>query len=135
MTCGRLYLYDAVLERLVSDLQPVAAARAELIPAQDAVMGPRHVAWPRPVAAADQSHIRHGGMRGPNGAGGGPRPARPGAAGHTGAARGLEGFRHGHGGPEGGEAPRQPRRAGPWRAQEEDIVGRTPASRSGSQSL
>src|SRR5262245_37143603 len=127
MTPARLYLYKTLLKRFPRDLQDTAAALGEFIREAHAVMGQRHFTWHRHVTAADQSHIRNGVMRGPKGTGRDQRRALPGEAGHTVEARGLEGFRQGHGGQDGGEAPRQHRRAGPWRAQEEEVVIRTPA--------
>src|SRR5262245_16711950 len=67
MTPAQVYLDDTLLERLASDLERMTAALGEFIPPQDAVVGPRHVARHRHVAAADPSHVRHGVMGGRNG--------------------------------------------------------------------
>ena len=55
------------------------------------------------------------------------------AAGEAGDAvntRGLDGLGQGHGRQDGGESAGQHRLARPWRAKDEDVVGRTPASAS-----
>jgi hypothetical protein len=67
-TRGRLSLGDALLERLPQDLQDMAAARRPCIQEEDVVVGPRPLAWPRPVAPADQPRSGDGVVRGPKGA-------------------------------------------------------------------
>jgi hypothetical protein len=62
-----LYACDTLRERLPQHLQDVAAALGELIQAQDAVVGPRHVAWPRHLAAAGPPDVRNGVVGGRNG--------------------------------------------------------------------
>ena len=58
MMCGRLYLCDALRERLAQDLKDMAVERAQFIQKRHAVGGHRHVAWHRHVGSADQPHIR-----------------------------------------------------------------------------
>src|ERR671923_1790588 len=53
-TCGRLYVYDAVLQRLAQDLEHLTAELGQFIQEEDAVMGQRHFARHRHLAAADQ---------------------------------------------------------------------------------
>jgi hypothetical protein len=60
------------------------------------------------------------------------RRAGAGEAGDALDAGGLQRFCPAHRRQKGGEATRQPRRARPWGAQQEGMMGRTPASRSPS---
>jgi hypothetical protein len=60
MTYGRLYFGDALFERLAQDLQDVASQLGPCIQEAHAVVGQRHLARHRPVAAADQPHIGEG---------------------------------------------------------------------------
>jgi hypothetical protein len=63
MTPARLYVYDTLLERLTQDFYAMAAALGPCIQEAHAVVGQRHPARHRDVAAADQSGIRDGLMR------------------------------------------------------------------------
>ena len=56
-TRGRLYVYEAVLERLAQDLEPMTATLRPCIQAEDAVVRPRLLARHRHLAPADQAHI------------------------------------------------------------------------------
>jgi hypothetical protein len=49
-TYAKLYVYETLLQRLAQDLQDMAAALGPFIPAEHAMVGPRHVARPRHVA-------------------------------------------------------------------------------------
>jgi hypothetical protein len=60
MTCGRLYLYDTLLEGLVQDFQDGACALEPFIQEEYAMVRPRHFPGPRHLAAAGQAHIRDG---------------------------------------------------------------------------
>jgi hypothetical protein len=107
----RLYVYDAVLERLAQDLEPMAAELRPCIQEEDAVVGPRHVARPRHVAPADQPDRREGVMRGAPRAGRHQCGAVARQARDTMDAGRLKGFGQGHGRQDRGESPRQHRRA------------------------
>jgi hypothetical protein len=67
-------------------------------------------------------------VRGPKRAGGDEGGAVTGEARDAMHTRRLNGFGEGHRRQHRGEAPRQHRRARPGRAEEEDVVGRPPAS-------
>jgi hypothetical protein len=96
-TRGRLSSCETLHERLPQDLEDMAAALGQLIQEAHAVVGPRRLARPRPVAPVDQPHIRDDVM------GGATRPGRdhrrPVAheAGDAVDARGLKGLSQGHG--------------------------------------
>src|SRR5262245_27793081 len=59
-TSANLYVYETLLERLPQDLQDMAAALGQFIQAAHAVVGQRHLARQRHLAAADEPHIRDG---------------------------------------------------------------------------
>jgi hypothetical protein len=84
---------------------------------------------------ADPSHIGAWVRRGTTEDGRDPRRAVAGEAGDAVDTRRLNGLDEGHRRPEGGEPPGQHGLARPGRADEEDVVGRTPASRLASLSL
>jgi hypothetical protein len=68
MTCGRLYSYETLLQRLTQDLQDVAAALRQFIQQEHAVVRLGYVARQRHLAAADQAQPakpRRKGRRGP----------------------------------------------------------------------
>jgi hypothetical protein len=128
MTCGRLYVYETLLERLAQDLQDVAAELRLLIQKENPVVRQRHVAWPRHLAPADQPDVRDGVMGGAKRASRHQRGAVAGEAGNTMDACGLNGFGQGHRRQDGGESPCQHRLASPRGAEQEDVVVTTPAS-------
>jgi hypothetical protein len=64
MTPAKLYVYETIIERLAQDLEDMAAALGEFIQEAHAVVGQRHFARHRHVAAADQPHIGDGVMGG-----------------------------------------------------------------------
>jgi hypothetical protein len=57
-TCGRLYSYDTLLERLAQPFEPVAAALRPFIPEEHTVVGQRPLARSRHRPAADQPRSR-----------------------------------------------------------------------------
>ena len=59
-TCGRLYVYNTILERLPQDLQDMASKLGSLIQEEHAMVGQRHLARHRHAAPADQPRIRDG---------------------------------------------------------------------------
>jgi hypothetical protein len=77
-TSVRLSVYDTLLERLAQDLEDMAAALGQLIQEGDAVVGQRHVARHRHMAATDQPDVRDGVMGGATRAGRHQRRARTG---------------------------------------------------------
>src|SRR5688500_13063900 len=64
MTCGRLSVENTILERLAQHFEHMPLALGELIQKQHAMVGQRHLARQRHLAAADQAHVRHGVMGG-----------------------------------------------------------------------
>jgi hypothetical protein len=128
MTCGRLYLSDTLLERLAPHFEHMPPELRQLIQQEDAVVGQRDLSRHRHLAAADQAGIREGVVRGATRSGGHQGGALAGEAGDAREARGLEGLGEGQRRQDGGEPPRQPRRARPRRAQQQDVGVRTPAS-------
>jgi hypothetical protein len=125
---GRLSLGDALLERLAQPLEHVATARRQFIQKEDAVVRPRHLAWPRHVAPTDQPHIGEGLMWSATRAGRDQRRAGTGDTGDAADARGLDGLGEGHRRQDGGESACQCRLACSWGTKEEHIMVRTPAS-------
>jgi hypothetical protein len=95
-TPTKLYLCEAILQRLAQDLQGMAAALGPFIQEEHAVMGQRHLAGHRHVTTADQPCTRDGVMAGATRAGGDQRRAvagEPGDAVDAGAVEGIgEGF-------------------------------------------
>jgi hypothetical protein len=61
MTCGRLYVYDTLLEGLAQDLKDMAAELRQLIQKQHAMMGQGYLARQRHLPPTDQPDIRNGG--------------------------------------------------------------------------
>jgi hypothetical protein len=59
-TPERLYVCDAVLKRLAQDLKDMATELGQFIQEEHAIVGQRHLARHRHVAAADQPCIRDG---------------------------------------------------------------------------
>jgi hypothetical protein len=59
-TPARLYGYETLLQRLAQNLQHMAAALGQFILEEQAVVGQRHFARHRDVAAANQSRLREG---------------------------------------------------------------------------
>jgi hypothetical protein len=57
MTCGRLYLYDTLLEGLPQDLQDVAAELRQFIQEEHSVVRERDLARHRDLTPADQPHV------------------------------------------------------------------------------
>ena len=66
-TPAKLYVYDTLLQRLPQDLQDMAAELGEFIQEEHAMVGQRHLAGHRHVAATDQPRIRDGVMGRANG--------------------------------------------------------------------
>ena len=135
MTCGRLSVYDSPLERWPPALQDVAAELGQFIQEEHAIVGQRHLARHRYVAAADQPRIRDGMVGRAKRAGRDQRRAVAGEAGDAVDTRGLNGLGEGHRRQDGGESACQHRLARPWRTKEEDVMVRTPASPSASPVL
>ena len=67
MTCGRLYVYDTLLERRAQDLEHLTAELRPFIQEEDAVVGQRHVARHRHVTPTDQPDVREGMLGGRHG--------------------------------------------------------------------
>jgi hypothetical protein len=104
---------DTLLERLPPDFQNMAAKLGYLIQKQHAIVGQRHLARHRHVAATDQPRIRDGMVERTTWAGRDQRRAVAGAAGDAVDPGGLEGFGEGHGRQNRGESERRHRRARP----------------------
>src|SRR5215510_56304 len=134
-TPAKLYIHETLLERLAQDLEPMAATLRQFVQADDAVVRQRHLARHRHLAPADPPDVRDGVMRGAEQAGGDQCRAVAREAGDAMDARRLDGFGQGHRRQDGGESPGQHGRAGPRGAEQEDVVRRTPASRSASPEL
>jgi hypothetical protein len=64
MMFWRLYVCETLLERLAQDLQDMAAALGPCIQEEHAIVGQRHLAGHRYLAATDQAHVREGIIRG-----------------------------------------------------------------------
>jgi hypothetical protein len=62
-----LCICETLLERLPQDLEDLAAQLGPCIQESHAVVGQRHLARHRPVAAADQPHIGEGMLGGAEG--------------------------------------------------------------------
>jgi hypothetical protein len=56
-TCGSLYLYDTLPQRLPQHLEHMAAELRQFIPEEYAVVGQRHFTRHRHMTATDQPHI------------------------------------------------------------------------------
>ena len=63
-TPAKLYIYETLLERLPQHLQDMPAELRELIQKEHAIVGQRHLAWHRHLAATDQPHVGEGVVRG-----------------------------------------------------------------------
>jgi hypothetical protein len=59
-TCGRLYVYETLLQRLAQDFEDMAAEFRPFISKEHAVVRQRHLTRHRHLAAPDQPHIGHG---------------------------------------------------------------------------
>jgi hypothetical protein len=94
---ARLYLYDALLQRLAQNLQDVTPELRQFIEEENAVVRQRPLAKPGEVSAADQPHSRDRLRRGATWAGCDHRRAGAGETSDTVDARGLEGFGQAHG--------------------------------------
>jgi hypothetical protein len=94
-TCGRLYVYDPLLERLAQDLEPRTAELRPFIQVEDAVVRQRHFARRRHLAPADPLDVWDGVMRGATRAARHQGGAVAGAAGDAVDTRGGKGFRLG----------------------------------------
>ncbi len=134
-TLARWSCGNPFIERLPQDREHMACALRELIQQAHAMVGPRHLAWPRHLAATDQSRIRDGMMRGATRSRGDQRCAVAGEAGNAVEERGLNGLGEGHRWQDGGQPPCGHRLTRSRRSQEEDIMGRTPAYASVSPRL
>jgi hypothetical protein len=88
---------------------------------------PWHLAQPGEVPAVEQPYIRDGVMGGATRASRHQRGAVAGEAGDTMDACGLKGFGQSHRRQDSGESPCQHRLASPRGAEQEHIMGRTPA--------
>jgi hypothetical protein len=96
-TCGRLYSCYTLLERLAQDLKDLAVELGQFIQEEHAIVGQRHLAWHRHMAATDSPRIRDGVVRGTTRAGRHHRRAGAGAARDVMEARGRTGFSQRHG--------------------------------------
>ena len=67
-TPAKLYVYETIRERSSQDFEHMAPKFRQLIEEEHAMVGQRHFARQRHMAAADQSHIRDGVMGGAKGA-------------------------------------------------------------------
>jgi hypothetical protein len=67
MTRGRLYVYDALLERLAEHLEDMTPELAEFVQEEHAMVYQRHLARHRDLTAADPPHIGDGVMGARNG--------------------------------------------------------------------
>jgi hypothetical protein len=63
-TPARLYVYGTILERLAQDLKDMAAELGPFIQEEHAIVGQRHLARHRHLAATDQAHVWEGILRG-----------------------------------------------------------------------
>jgi hypothetical protein len=90
-----LYSCDTVLERLAPDRQNMAAELGPCIQEAHAIVGQRHLAGQRDVAAADQPRSRDGLVGRATRAGRDQRRALAGEAGDAVDGRGFEGFGEG----------------------------------------
>jgi hypothetical protein len=106
-TPARLSVEDTLLERLPQDIEDVAAALGPFILEEYTVVGQRHVARHRHVAAADQPHIGDGVMGGATRSGRDQSHTVAFEAGNAMEARSLQGLSQGHGRQDGGEPPGQ----------------------------
>jgi hypothetical protein len=111
-TPAKLYVYDTLLERLPQDLKDVAAALGPCIQEEHAMVGQRHLARQRHLAATDQPRIRDGMMRGTKRAGCDHCGAVAREASDAMDARGLKSLGEGHRRQDGGEPPCQHRDVG-----------------------
>ena len=59
-TCGRLYSYESLLERLAEPCEDVPPARRAFVQAAHALGRPRPLSRQRDLTAADQPHLRDG---------------------------------------------------------------------------
>ena len=125
---GRWYAGDTLLQGLAQDFEHIAAELGQLIEEEHAVVHQRHLAGHRHVAPADQADIRDGMVGCATWAGRDQRRAVASEAGDTVDARGLDGLGEGHRRQDGGEPPCQHRLARPRRAEQQEVMGRTPAS-------
>ena len=105
----------------------MTAEFGELIQEEDPVVGQRHLTRHGDMSAADQPHIRDGVMRGAKRTRGDQGRAVAGEAGDAMDSGGLQGFGEGHRWYNRGETAGQHRLARARRAEQEDVVGRTPA--------
>src|SRR5262245_52000177 len=120
-TCGRLYAYDALLERLAQDLQDVATELRQLIEKEHPVIRERHVARQRDLALADEAGVRDVLVGGAGRAGGDQGRAAAGAAGDAVDARGADGLGQGHRRQDGGQPLGLHRPPGTRGPQQQDV--------------
>jgi hypothetical protein len=123
-----LYVENTLLQWLAQDLQDMAAELGPFIQEEHAMMGQRHLAWHRHMADPDQPRIGDGMMGRAKRPGRHQRRTSPREAGDAVDTGGLNGLGEGHRRQNGGQPPRQPRRAHPRGAEQEDIMVTTPAS-------
>jgi hypothetical protein len=102
-----LYFCDTILERLAQNLEDMAAKLGQFIQEEHAIVGQRHLAEHRDVAAADQPRIRDSLVGRTSRAGCHQRRAVPGKAGDAVNAGDLNGLGEGHRRQDGGEPPCQ----------------------------
>ena len=121
MTCGRLSVYNTLLQRLAQDLEHMTAAPWEFIQKEHAMVGQRHLRRHGQLTAADQPRIRDGVVGGAKGSGPDPRCAVAGEAGDAVDPRGLNGFGEGHGRQDSGVPPGQHRLVHPQTAEKEKV--------------
>jgi hypothetical protein len=121
MTCGRLSVYNTLLQRLAQDLEHMTAAPREFIQKEHAMVGQRHLRRHGQLTAADQPRIRDGVVGRATRAGRDPRRAGAGEAGDAVDACGLKGLSEGHRWQDGGEASGQHQLVHPQTAEKEKV--------------
>jgi hypothetical protein len=121
MTCGRLSVYNTLLQRLAQDLEHMTAAPREFIQKEHAMVGQRHLRRHGQLTAADQPRIREGVVGRAKRARRDPRRSGAGEAGDAVDACGLKGLSEGHRWQDGGEASGQHRLVRPQTAEKEKV--------------
>jgi hypothetical protein len=106
MTCGRLSVYDTLLQRLTQHLPDMASAHRPCIPQAPPVVRPRHLSRLGEVLTADQPHSGDGVRGGATRAQGDHGSAGTGEAGDARDTRGLQRFGETHRRQNGGQSAR-----------------------------
>ncbi len=115
ITRGRLSVSNTLLDQLAPPLEHMPRALGECIEADDPVVGPRHLARHRHLAAPDHAHLGDGLVGGATRPGGDDGGAPPGEAGDAVDAGGGDGLGQGHVRQDRRQAPGQPRCPRPGR--------------------